>query len=249
MEVQLLVCFGLGCCMGSFVNAFTWRMVRHMDFVWSRSVCPHCAHPLAWFELIPLVSWVLMRGRCRICHQPISLRYVWMELAGGWITLACVLQNGVWIGLIAACILFGLVAIALIDWETMYIYDGMLVVMGIWIVFYILLNQDWLLIQRFFHMILPVLLMRGLRMLAGDCFGRGDIKLVALSGFWLSERIWMALVLALLSGGIYALFLLMKQRATRDTKIPFAPFLAFGMITAFLYSEHLLDWYRYCIIY
>lgn len=112
----------LGACFGSFSNVLIHRLPRNLSIVRPRSACPACARPVAWHENVPVLSWLLLRGRCRGCAAPISPRYLAVELAGA----ACAVI-GVWrfgftfTGLSASLLLLLLLDIALIDWEHMII--------------------------------------------------------------------------------------------------------------------------------
>ncbi len=112
----------LGACFGSFSNVLIHRLPRNLSVVRPRSACPRCGHQLAWYENVPVISWLALRGHCRDCGAPITPRYVIVELAGA----ACALV-GLWrfgftpAGLSASLLLLLLLDIALIDWEHMII--------------------------------------------------------------------------------------------------------------------------------
>lgn len=112
----------LGACFGSFSNVLIHRLPRNRSIVRPRSACPTCGRQLAWYENVPIVSWLMLRGRCRGCGAPISPRYLLVEVAGA----ACAVV-GVWrfgftpAGLSASLLLLLLLDIALIDWEHMII--------------------------------------------------------------------------------------------------------------------------------
>ena len=84
-----VLCFLLGACIFSFLNVVAWRLPRGRSFVGPRSACPSCGHSLAARDLVPLLSWLLLGGRCRYCGARISVRYPLMELLGGVSALAC----------------------------------------------------------------------------------------------------------------------------------------------------------------
>ncbi|MGA2036897.1 MAG: prepilin peptidase [Acidimicrobiales bacterium] len=84
----------LGLVIGSFLNVVIYRLPRRMSVVHPRSFCPYCETPVRWFDNVPVVSWILLRGRCRQCHRPISLRYPLVELATGVLFAALALIFG-----------------------------------------------------------------------------------------------------------------------------------------------------------
>ncbi len=84
----------LGLVIGSFLNVVVYRLPRGMSLVRPGSSCPSCGAPVRWFDNVPVVSWLILRGRCRRCHRPISLRYPLVELATGLVFAALVLAFG-----------------------------------------------------------------------------------------------------------------------------------------------------------
>ena len=112
----------LGACCGSFSNVLIHRLPRNLGVVKGRSFCPHCAKMIAWYDNVPVLSWLLLRGRCRHCGAGIPARYPLVELAGAGCAVLGVLRFGYGPeGWGAALLLLLLVDIALIDWEHMII--------------------------------------------------------------------------------------------------------------------------------
>ncbi|MDD4890668.1 MAG: prepilin peptidase [Phycisphaerae bacterium] len=128
--------FGSGCCIGSFLNVVIWRLPRHGSVAKpAHSYCPHCSNPIAWYDNIPLLSWLILRANCRRCGQPISVRYPLVELATGLLFLGLLLgiyagplRQDIghwplnWPGYAAALIVMsGLLAGSIIDLEHFFI--------------------------------------------------------------------------------------------------------------------------------
>ncbi len=118
----LAVASVLGACFGSFSNVLIYRLPRNLSVVGPRSFCPYCKEQVSWYDNIPLLSWLLLRGKCRHCSAPISPRYLLLEVAG----IACVLLGffvfGISLqGIAAALYLILLLDIAIIDWQHMII--------------------------------------------------------------------------------------------------------------------------------
>jgi leader peptidase (prepilin peptidase) / N-methyltransferase len=108
--------FGLGLIVGSFLNVVIARLPAGQSVVYPGSRCPHCGHALSWFENVPVVSWLVLRARCRACRAPISARYPAVELLTGFLFLACCLRFGVSWSLLRALLLCGfLVPLTFID--------------------------------------------------------------------------------------------------------------------------------------
>ena len=103
--------FGLGCCIASFLNVCIWRLPREESVAWPPSHCPKCNARIRWYQNIPIVSWLVLRGRCANCHEPISARYMIVEMLGGVLFLLAYLQwaSGFFLGITPA---LGLVPLA-----------------------------------------------------------------------------------------------------------------------------------------
>lgn len=128
----------LGACVGSFLNVVAWRLPREESVVTPGSHCPHCGTPLRWFENLPVLSWLLQRGRCRHCQGPIALRYPAVELlsAGLWVAVLLAVQAGggtalgaavpAWLLLAAGWLLVSwLVPLTLIDLDHLWLPESL----------------------------------------------------------------------------------------------------------------------------
>ena len=116
--------FILGLLVGSFLNVLMYRLPRGEQFVAGHSRCPHCGHELAWYDLLPVISYLMLRARCRYCHARISVQYPIIELVSG---LFFVLGHSV----VAIIFLEVFLVIAVIDYQHLIIPDSLLVVLGI----------------------------------------------------------------------------------------------------------------------
>ena len=132
-----IVAFVLGTVFGSFLNCAAWRISRHMSFLKGRSICPNCRHELSAMDLIPIISFLLFRGRCRYCKEKISIRYPITELIFGILSLLTFVSTGITPlflrNFIFLCCLF---CLSLVDLEIFEIPDGALVISVLaWVVF------------------------------------------------------------------------------------------------------------------
>ena len=121
-----VVFFGFGCIVGSFLNVCIHRLPLGQSIVSPPSHCPHCQYSIPWFLNIPLITWVYLRGRCRNCGAPISIRYFLVELLTGLVFLSCWLRFGrqsIWLPLVYAVFLSGLIVATFIDFEHFIIPD------------------------------------------------------------------------------------------------------------------------------
>lgn len=266
--------FIFGASLGSLINVLTlryhpdksfWRLLRSqlpnqqstIDNQQStiRSCCPHCRATLRWFELIPIVSFLIQAGRCRSCKKPISWQYPIVEgLTGGLAVGLGAMSHIGPIGLIGLISLIGLIGalltIALIDLRTTIISDE-LIIIALILTFLIFLTSLTGLRMDYYSSRLFGLLIGGGFLSAfwlagrGRWMGLGDGKLGAVLGLWLGyPLIFLALAVAFVSGTIIAVALLANRHKTLKDTIPFGPFLIFGALVAFFSQGWFLSWWR-----
>lgn len=243
--------FAVGACVFSFLNVVIYRFPLGESVVRGRSRCMECGRVLTGAELIPCVSFVMQRGRCKGCGEKIPLRHLFMELAGGAAFCGCSLcfGRGAWglvsaRGLTAFAFLGILAVIAWIDWDRKMIYDqfpAMIAFLGavaLW------LFPEHGLTDRLIGSVVVALPMLLLAFAVNGAFGGGDIKLMAAGGFFLGWRsILVAMLIGLVTGAVYCVFMLWKGRMARKDSFAFGPFLAAGLTVALFWGDMLADWY------
>lgn len=242
--------FLIGSCLASFVNVVIWRVPRKLSFISGRSFCPSCKKTLQWFELVPIVSYWLLRGKCRRCGAKISVRDAGIEWSGGILALWCLhtyAQPLDALLLFAICMM--LLAIACIDLDFMIIPNGLLLALLFPISILVLLHPELALTNRFigfFIVSLPMYLC--IRMRPGS-FGGGDVKFIALFGFLLGwQKTILASILAVWLAGAYALYIVACKQGCKETRMAFGPYLSFGVLVALVYGEQILHVYRSLLI-
>jgi leader peptidase (prepilin peptidase)/N-methyltransferase len=235
----------LGLCVGSFLNVVIARLPEGRSLVRPRSACPRCGALIAWYDNVPLLSFTLLAGRCRRCRAPIPWRYPVVEAATGGVFLALFLQRGLVPDLVPALALAAaLVAITVIDLDHQIIPDA-ITLPGT------AAGLGWALATGrpgWWDALLGILLGGGLFFViivaSRGGMGGGDMKLGAMLGAFLGWKILLvALLLAILTGGLVAVALLALGRAGRKDAVPFGPFLALGGLVALLWGQGLLGWY------
>lgn len=245
MIISYVYLFVVGVCVASFINVVVYRVPLHISVAKGRSFCPSCHHSLKALDLIPVFSYLLLRGKCRYCQAAISVRYPFVELIGGLLAVLCFHHYGFdWMTILSFVIFMILLSIALIDFDTMTIPNGLLLfLLPLAIVIAVLNPQiDW--ISRsigFFIVSLPMYL---LDYIIPDCFGGGDIKMMAVCGImlgWINTLV--AMFIGIMTCGIAASVLLLQKKADRKMHIAFGPYLAFGVGAALLYGDPLLRSY------
>lgn len=244
----ITVCGMLGLIFGSFANVLVHRLPRSESIVSPPSHCPSCGHCLAWYDNIPLISYMALRGRCRHCREAISIRYPLLELCLGltWASMAWHFGWGVEL-IMALVFTFVLWVLSWIDLEVGLLPDRItLPGIGAGIIFGIALGHGsdsvigaaagygifWLVARAF------------LALTGREGMGYGDFKLLAMLGAFLGWQALPGIILfASFSGAVIGgCFLLFSRRQAR-TPIPFGPYLAASGAIWLLWGADLLNWY------
>jgi leader peptidase (prepilin peptidase) / N-methyltransferase len=232
-----------GLALGSFLNVVAARLPRGVSVVRPASACMSCSKPIAWYDNVPLVSYVVLRGRCRACAARIPVRYPLVELVTAVLVAACVFVFGVTFeALVAAFFCAVLVAVSAIDLEHRIIPNKIVVpATALVLVAQTLLEPsiEWALAA------LGCSLFLFLAVLAYPAgMGMGDVKLAMFLGAALGRTAPVALMVGMLAALVPAAFLFARHgSAARKMTIPFGPFLAFGGIVALFAGDVLLDLY------
>ena len=234
-----------GACIFSFLNVVIYRVPRQLSFVRGRSQCPGCGHCLTGLDMVPVFSWLFLRGRCRYCGGKISARYTWIELFGGCIALLCVFKIGFNLAAFTAFAFLGmLTVVAFVDIDTMEIPDELVLAIFLIGLISIVTMPGTALVGRLIGMIavsLPLLL---ITLVVPGAFGGGDIKLMSACGLLLGWKLnLVALLLAILGGGLYGMYLLACKKKGRKEHFAFGPFLCAGMLIALFWGNQLADGY------
>ena len=227
----------VGLSLGSFANVVILRLHKTKG-VGGRSRCPRCKKNLRWSDLVPVFSYLWLRGRCRFCHKPISMHYPLVELAGAALFLFALwwYPNQPLPAGLTGIILLTLLVTAIIDIRYQEILDAASLIIGIAAILLVSLSQSHSITSAAVGMLigggwfaLQWVISRG------RWVGSGDIFLALALGLWLGMRNTIAmLVLAYAIGSLCAVVLLLCNRiAVRNTRLPFAPFLAIGAVLAF----------------
>ncbi len=225
-----------------------YRLPRGESLVYPPSHCPNCDHPIAWWENIPLISFLILRGRCRGCGLPISPRYPLVELAAGLLLIGCYLSYGVSIRLLWSGLLtLSLLPVFFIDLSHQIIPDEIdLPGIGAG-----LLLSHWT--TGLLHSIMGTLLGGGgflilgftvSRILKKKALGGGDVKLMAMVGAFLGPiGVLITAFVGALLGAVLGTFWLRLSGRGRDTPIPFGPFLVIGTYIALFWGQEITRWY------
>jgi leader peptidase (prepilin peptidase)/N-methyltransferase len=232
-----------GLAIGSFLNVVVARVPLHRSIVSPGSACMSCAHTLAWYDNVPLVSWLALRGRCRSCGVRIAARYPAVELATAVLVAGCFLRFGV-TGQAAVGAFFCIVLVAVSGTDLEHgIIPNRIVLPAAAVV--LAANTA---LHPSIEWALGALAASGFLFAAALAYpkgmGMGDVKLALLMGAALGRTVPVALMLGMLSALVPGVILLVRHgRAARTMRIPFGPFLALGSVVALFCGHALLSAY------
>lgn len=269
-----LILLVLGLASGSFVNALVWRLHQQLEgkgtkfkrqelsIVSGRSVCPNCRHILAWHDLVPLVSWLILRGKCRYCQKPIAVQYPLVEMLAALVFVGSYLywpqavnQNGQWLLLTAWLIAFvGLLGLAVYDLRWMLlpsriIYPALAIAAAARTAYIIAYEP------RKWH---AMALWAGSLIVASGVFwllyvtskgrwiGFGDVRLGLVTGTLLADpyNALLMLFLASLLGSLAAIPGLAKHQKTIASRLPYGPFLITATAVCVVFGSSIINWYK-----
>lgn len=239
--------FLVGLCVGSFLNAAAWRLPRKLPIARGRSMCPQCGHTLAARDLVPIFSFLFLRGRCRYCKAPISARYPVGELLGGVSFALTAWRYGLTSLPYAAvlCVFFGALLLAwFVDRDEGFIPDRVhFIIVGCAIASWFL-QPEISLTDRLLGSAGAGLVMLLISLITHGGIGGGDIKLLAACGLLLGwQLILPAFFFAYILAAVCLLIPLLQKKVTRRQEIPMAPYFAVSLMFFSLYGQALLRWY------
>ncbi|MCX7747485.1 MAG: prepilin peptidase [Clostridia bacterium] len=260
MEYIFVFVFGL--LIGSFLNVCIWRLPREESIVKPPSHCVGCGNRLGPLDLVPVFSFLFLRGRCRYCKVKISVKYPLIELLTGVVFIALYIRTlnigGNLVDFAASAFLMSiLIAVFFIDLEHMIIPDGLVItglvggaavfVYNIFMPIQIYGDRNWwnpllgLLPGSIFWLLIGSL---GMLIYKDDAMGGGDIKIFAPIGIFLG---WKMTIVATLSsvfiGGFVSLILILVGIKNRKSTIPFGPFIVIGTFVTMMWGTEILNWY------
>ena len=254
LTLLIVACFLFGLAIGSFLNVVIYRVPRHQSIVSPRSACPNCATPIRERDNIPVVSWIILRRKCRTCREPISIRYPLIELACAALFAGAAARLGYNWDLPAFLIfLASLLALSAIDVELLVlpkviIYPSLIAITALLIVAAGVTN-DWhrLLIAALCAVGWFVLFFI-INFASPHALGFGDVRLAPILGLglgWLGIRfVILGFFAANLVGAIIGLALIAAKKMSREQPIPYGVFLAIGAGIALYAGPEILAPFR-----
>lgn len=244
----------LGLVLGSFATVVISRVPAERSLVQPGSACPACAAPVRWRDNVPVLSWLLLRGRCRDCRAPIPARYPLTELAVAGVFVAVTARVG-WDPALPAYLLFAwtLVVLAVIDARTRRIpnrltYPLVPILIVLFAAAALVAGEPGRIAAAALGGLAAFAALLVLALISPGGMGMGDVKLAGLIGIGLGSVGWGVLLLGIfagfLLGGLVSVVLLATRSRRRKDLIPFGPYLAAGALVALLAGEALIDAYQ-----
>ena len=254
-----LIIFIFGTFMGSFLNCIIHRLHTGESFLFSRSHCPHCKHQLKCLDLIPILSFIILKAKCRYCKKPISFQYPLMEIATGLLFLLIFHFQfpNLFFYLLISCFL---IIIFVYDFKHYIILDKVIFpAIAITLLYHLFkfldLGFGWSLglgVWDFKALLCPILsaicaagfFLTIFLISKGKWMGFGDVKLAFFMGLLLGfPNIVLALFSGFSIGAIIGVGLILCGRKTMKSQVPFGPFLITGTFIALLWGESIISWY------
>lgn len=271
MFIVILIVFGLA--FGSFINALVWRIHEQsrpkkkrvasdsdLSISSGRSMCPHCQHVLAWNDLLPVVSWALLRGKCRYCHKPISAQYPFVELITAGLFTASYVFWPFSLGGMVNYLLFGLWLVCLVMLVALAVYDlrwmllpnrivfPLTAVSVVYAGFSAVVADDPK--QSILLSVVSLLIAGGIfyvlfQISAGKWIGGGDVKIGFALGLLLGlpQFAFLMLFLASIIGIVFSLPAIIFKKAGLKGQIPFGPALIGATVVVKLFGASIITWY------
>lgn len=254
----LILTILLGLCVGSFLNVVIYRLPREMSLASPASHCPNCNYKLKWYDNIPVLSFLMLKGKCRSCKQKISKRYIFIEILNALLWVACFLvntdivfknNNNDYVLLASSCIsCSALICVFCSDLETMIIPDQLqitILIMGLISMFSNSVNAKdkvigFLIGGGFFASVYYI----SLFIKKKECLGFGDVKLMAVSGLLLGTyNTILTIILSSVIGAIILLIVNFSKKEGINKEYPFAVFIVPACIVAMFFGEPIITWY------
>lgn len=237
--------FFIGSCIGSFLNVVIYRSIKEISIIFPPSFCPQCKAPIKWYDNIPIISYILLSGKCRSCGGDISISYILVELISGFLTLIFFVKwwdiNKIWF--LGSCLIsYVLVIVSVIDIKTMMLSDIFSYLLGLFGISFAFFNPmfEGSIYERLLSAIYGILIGAGfmyLLLVVGktvykkDAVGEGDVFLLggigSIVGSW---GIFDVIFLSSLVGTVYSIFGILNKKLHKHSAVPFGPFLATACI-------------------
>ena len=250
--LNYILIFILGLIVGSFCNVCIYRIPKNESIIYPASHCPKCRTTIKPVDNIPLLSYILLKGRCRNCGSKISIQYPVVELLTGIIYLIIYLIYGLSIQSLVYIILSSaLIIIAFIDLNEQIVPDvislpgiGVGLILSFFVPYLSFINSALGVVVG--GGIILIIALVGSMIFKKEAMGGGDVKLAAMIGAFLGWRYTIiSLFLGFFLGALAGIFLVLSKIKSKEDMVPFGPFIALGSLITLLWGEKIIAWYWY----
>jgi len=249
-HINTIIIFILGMIFGSFLNVVIYRIPEGISIIKPGSFCPECSENLKWYELIPLISYLILLGRCSHCKSKISIQYPLIELGNGLLFIILFYYSIDIPQFIFLAILgMALLCLVVIDFKDFILPDVLIILSFIIAIIYFGYYEKLEILPRFYFAILTggglyILRMITSKIYKKETFGLGDIKLAALIGFIIGKlETFLALFFGFFIAAVIFILLIITGVKKRDAYLPFGPYLIFGMVVCLIWGDKTIQWY------
>lgn len=240
----------VGLCVGSFLNVVAYRVPLGRSVVRPGSACPHCGHRLGWWENLPVVGWVAVRGRCRACRAPISVQYLLVEVITAAVAVAVAVLVGphpvviAWWVVVVFCVPLAVIDVHTQRLPVVIMYPALAVTAVVLLIIAAFTGQ-WAALGRAAGggLGLAAVFFTLWWLTAGRGMGKGDVRLAWLLGAALGWMGWAQVIMGgwfgFVSGGLLGVVLMIAGRGTRKSPIPFGPHMMVGAVAGLIWGPAL----------
>ncbi len=249
--MSLIIAFTFGTIIGSFLNVVAFRRINNESFIYGRSKCPRCNKLLAWYDNVPIFSFLVLKGKCRRCENPIQIFYPIVELITGILTITFYnyQPNNPLLLICLLCVGSLLIVMALIDFFEKNVYTDHLAILLVATLVLIIISKgltlDVLIGSATFGGFFLLLRFVGSMIYKREAMGLGDVQLGFVIGMALQ---WQDVVLALYITFISASFVgayIIYQKKAKDGELPLIPFISVGFMIALVYGPQIRGFLRF----
>ena len=242
----------LGLCVGSFLNVVIYRLPNEMSLSKPSSHCTSCGYSLKWYDNIPVLSYLMLGGKCRKCKEKISPRYMFVELLNAILWLACAFlfaENDIYYAIISAILCSVLICVFFIDLKHLIIFDRFHIIilcLGIVAIFFDTFTvwYDHLIGMLAGGLVFLLLYFATILIYKKEGLGFGDVKLAFVVGLFLGwQKFLLAIIIATFLASVILLIVKAVKKKEKGAEYPFGPFISVGVITALLAGNYIINWY------
>lgn len=251
---MLVAIFILGLIIGSFLNVVTDGLAqgKKLSVILSRkrSICDHCRRTLSWFELVPVLSFLVLKGRCLKCRKPINWRYTVVELIAGFLVASVFWKGQInfdspQLIILTSLLVLSLFTLALVDFQSQFVPEGLLQIALFLSLVSLYLQGPSAFLSGFVGMSMAIAIFAPFVFAGrGEIMGEADLLVALIVGIWLGfPAIAVSVITAFITGGLMGLFLIATGIKKRTDTIGFVPYLFIGSIVAYFFGEQIVSWY------